>query len=74
MDITWVLQPNTYAVGTKEMMKWLDQNPLIDFRSIDRVFHPLEISRNSNFVCVLPNAKADFFGRIVLSDERSKGL
>lgn len=54
----------SYAFGTPDLMKWLDRNPLIEFQSIDKIFNPLEISRNPNFICILPARKADLYGRI----------
>jgi len=54
----------SYAFGTPELMKWLDKNPMVEFQGIDKIFNPLEISRNSHFVCILPARKADLHGRI----------
>lgn len=54
----------SYAFGTPELMKWLDRNPMVEFAGIDKIFNPLEISRNPQFVCILPARKADLHGRI----------
>jgi acyl-CoA hydrolase/GNAT superfamily N-acetyltransferase len=55
-----------YAFGTPELMKWLDRNPLIEFQGIDKVFSPLQIGRNPNFVSILPARKVDVTGHIAL--------
>ncbi|MBW1642657.1 MAG: GNAT family N-acetyltransferase [Deltaproteobacteria bacterium] len=54
----------SYAFGTPELMKWLDRNPMVEFAGIDKIFNPLEISRNPQFICILPARKADLYGRI----------
>ncbi len=54
----------SYAFGTPELMKWLDRNPLVEFQGIDKIFNSLEISRNPQFICILPARKADLYGRI----------
>jgi len=56
----------SYALGTSELMQWLDQNPLVEFQGIDKVFDPAQIGRNPNFTAVLPARKIDLSGRIVL--------
>jgi GNAT superfamily N-acetyltransferase len=47
-------------------MSWLDQNPLVEFQGIDKVFHPSQIGRNPRFMAVLPARKVDLTGRIAL--------
>ena len=56
----------SYAMGTPELMCWLDQNPLIEFQGIDKVFNPMRIGRNPRFVSVANIRKADLTGRIAL--------
>ncbi len=56
----------SYALGTPELMSWLDQNPLVEFQGIDKVFHPSQIGRNPRFMAVLPARKVDLTGRIAL--------
>ncbi|MCP4372573.1 MAG: GNAT family N-acetyltransferase [Deltaproteobacteria bacterium] len=56
----------SYALGTPKLMSWLDQNPLIEFQGIDKVFNPSRIGRNPRFVAVLPARKVDLTGRIAL--------
>ncbi len=56
----------SYAFGTPELMAWLDGNPLVEFQGTDKVFDPLQISRNSRYVAVLPARKVDLSGRIAL--------
>ncbi|NQU63380.1 MAG: GNAT family N-acetyltransferase [SAR324 cluster bacterium] len=56
----------SYAYGSAELMEWLDRNPLVEFQGIDKVFNPLQIGKNKNFVAVAQARKADLAGRITL--------
>ena len=56
----------SYALGTEELMSWLDRNPLVEFQAIDKVFDPMQIGRNSRFVALFPARKVDLSGRIAL--------
>jgi acyl-CoA hydrolase/GNAT superfamily N-acetyltransferase len=56
----------TYAVGTPELMAWLDRNPLIEFQSLDKVITPTQIGRNPRFMGILSARKADISGSIAL--------
>ena len=44
----------SYAFGTRELMAWLDRNPMVEFQGADKVFGPMQIGRNPGFVAVLP--------------------
>ncbi len=55
-----------YAMGSAELMQWLDRNPLVEFQSIDKVFNPIEIGRNSRFAAIFPARKVDLSGRIAM--------
>jgi acyl-CoA hydrolase/RimJ/RimL family protein N-acetyltransferase len=57
----------SYALGTPELMAWLDHNPLVEFQSIEQVFDPTQIGRNPNFVVVEQARKVDLLGRIAFS-------
>jgi acyl-CoA hydrolase/GNAT superfamily N-acetyltransferase len=56
----------SYAFGTPELLAWLDHNPLVEFQRIDKVFNPLIIGRNSQFVTVIAARKIDLYGRVGL--------
>jgi len=56
----------SYAWGTRELMKWLDRNPLVEFQGIDTVFNPVDIGRNPRTVTIVPARKVDLSGRIAL--------
>lgn len=56
----------SYALGTPRLMSWLDQNPLVEFQGIDKVFNPSQIGRNPRFIAILPTRKIDLTGRIAL--------
>ena len=56
----------SYAFGTWKLMKWLDNNPLVEFQRIDQVFNPLVIGSNPKFVTIVAARKVDLYGRIGL--------
>ncbi|MCP4118046.1 MAG: GNAT family N-acetyltransferase [Desulfobacteraceae bacterium] len=56
----------SYALGTPELMKWLDKNPMVEFQGVAQVFHPLEIGRNRQFVSIIPVRKVDLTSRIAM--------
>jgi acyl-CoA hydrolase/GNAT superfamily N-acetyltransferase len=57
----------SYALGTPELMAWLDNNPLIEFQGIEQLFDPIQIGRNPNFVVIFDARKVDLLGRVSFS-------
>ena len=57
----------SYAFGSAALMKWLNNNPMIEFQRISKVFNPLVISRNPNFITIVAGRKVDLYGRIGLN-------
>ena len=55
-----------YAMGSRELMRWLDRNPLVEFQSIENVINPMEIGKNSRFVAIFPARKVDLSGQIAM--------
>jgi len=62
----------SYAIGTRDLMKWLHRNPLVEFHRIDTVFNPVEMARNRRFVAVLPAHRVDLSGRVLLHSESGR--
>ena len=56
----------SYALGTRELMTWLDHNPLVEFQPIEKVFNPQEIGRNNRFKALFPIRRVDLTGRAAL--------
>jgi len=56
----------SYAIGSQQLLDWLNQNPLVEFQSVDKVFDPGQIGRNPQFVAILPARKMDLLGGIAL--------
>ncbi|MEH0020619.1 MAG: GNAT family N-acetyltransferase [Desulfobacter sp.] len=54
----------SYALGTKELMKWLHKNPLVEFQGIDWVCNPKFIANNPQFVAMYEGRKADILGSV----------
>jgi acyl-CoA hydrolase/GNAT superfamily N-acetyltransferase len=54
----------SYAVGTEELLKWLNNNPIIEFQGIDIVADPTKILTNDDFICILPGRKVDLTGEV----------
>jgi acyl-CoA hydrolase/ribosomal protein S18 acetylase RimI-like enzyme len=57
----------SYALGTPELLAWLDRNPLVEIQSIEQVCNPAHIGRNPNFVGVFQARKVDLFGRVAFN-------
>ncbi len=60
----------SYAMGTKELWRWLDCNPLVEFQGLDKVFNPMRIGRYQRFIAIVQCRKADLTGRIALHVSR----
>ena len=54
----------SYALGTPQLMAWLDRNPVVEFQGVEQVFDPIQAGRNPNFVVVFQARKVDLLGRI----------
>jgi len=54
----------SYAIGTPELLKWLDSNPLVEFQSTEKVMNPLNMGCNPRFISVVPCWKVDLSGSI----------
>ncbi|MCK9197115.1 MAG: GNAT family N-acetyltransferase [Syntrophales bacterium] len=54
----------SYALGTSELMQWLDRNPLVEFHPIDMVMDFKNIGQNNNYIAILPARKVDLTGGI----------
>ncbi|MBU1569793.1 MAG: GNAT family N-acetyltransferase [Proteobacteria bacterium] len=57
----------SYALGTPELLAWLNRNPLVEFQSIDKVFDPVKIGSNPKFIAVFQARKVDLSGLIALN-------
>ncbi|WP_054029688.1 GNAT family N-acetyltransferase [Desulfatitalea tepidiphila] len=55
-----------FALGSTQLMRWLDRNPLVEFQSVDRVFNPADIGRNDRFVLIIPGRRVDLAGRAAM--------
>ena len=60
----------SYAIGTPELMAWLDNNPMVEFQSIDQVFNPVHIGKNPKFMAILSARKIGLYGRVALHTGR----
>jgi acyl-CoA hydrolase/GNAT superfamily N-acetyltransferase len=56
----------SYALGTPVLMEWLNNNPLVEFQRISKVFNPVIIGRNPKFIMTVSARKVDLYGRIGL--------
>lgn len=56
----------SYALGTSDLLAWLDRNPLVEFQGLDKTCSPVQAGRNSDFVAILPARRVDLSGRIAL--------
>ncbi len=60
----------SYAMGTPELMKWLDRNPLVEFQGIDIVSNPGSMGLNDHFITIIQARKVDLTGNIALHTGR----
>lgn len=56
----------SYILGTEELMKWLDRNPLVEFQPEDVIMDPKTIGLNDNMAALLPARKVDLTGNVAL--------
>ena len=56
----------SYALGTKDLLQWLNQNPMVEFQGIDKVFDPAQIGRNPKFNAIIAARKIDLCGKLAL--------
>ena len=56
----------SYALGTPELMKWLDRNPLAEFQPINVTADPKNMGLSNPFIAIMPARKADVTGGIAL--------
>lgn len=47
----------SYACGTADLLRWLDQNPEVEFQPVEKVFDPLAIGRNPCFMAIVSEAR-----------------
>ncbi|HOW57399.1 MAG TPA: GNAT family N-acetyltransferase, partial [Smithellaceae bacterium] len=55
-----------YAQGTPELMKWLHNNPLVEFQGIDLISEQFKTGANDKIIAILPARKVDLTGNIAL--------
>jgi acyl-CoA hydrolase len=60
----------SYALGTRELMDWLDSHPLVEFQGVDVLGDPDRIHRNSKTVAILPIRRVDLTGQIAFLEGR----
>jgi acyl-CoA hydrolase/ribosomal protein S18 acetylase RimI-like enzyme len=56
----------SYVIGTKELMQWLDLNPLIEFQPQDIIMDPKIIGLNDRMIAILQARKVDLTGNVAL--------
>lgn len=54
----------SYAVGTRDLHKWLDRNPLVEFQGIDWVCNAALIAKNPQVVSMYEARKVDIIGSV----------
>jgi acyl-CoA hydrolase/GNAT superfamily N-acetyltransferase len=56
----------SYLMGTEELMRWLDKNPLVEFQPEDVIMDPKVIGTNDKMIAILPARKIDLTGNVAL--------
>ena len=62
----------SYAFGTPDLIRWLNDNPLIEFQCINVVADPRLVGVNKRYMAILPARKVDLSGRVAMHS--GKGL
>ena len=56
----------SYILGTKELMKWLDRNPLVEFQPKDVLMDPKVVGQNDRMTALFPARKVDLTSNVAL--------
>ena len=56
----------SYILGTKELMQWLDRNPLVEFQPKDVLMDPKVIGQNDRMTALFPARKVDLTSNVAL--------
>lgn len=59
----------SYVLGSRELMAWIDRNPLVELQSVEQVFDPVVTGRNANMVVIDQAREVDLFGRVTFPFE-----
>jgi acyl-CoA hydrolase/GNAT superfamily N-acetyltransferase len=60
----------SYAIGSENLMGWLNGNARVELHGLDKVFDPLLIGENPRVVFIHPAGEVDLSGRVVLNTDR----
>jgi 4-hydroxybutyrate CoA-transferase len=55
----------TFLYGTKKLYDFVDDNPLIELRTVDYTNHPMVVMKNAKMVCINSAIQVDLWGQIV---------
>lgn len=56
----------SYILGTKELMQWLDRNPLVEFQPKDVLMDPKVVGQNDRMTALFPARKVDLTSNVAL--------
>jgi len=54
----------SFALGSEELYKWLDNNPSVHFYTVDQVLDPYILARNDKLVCINSGLEVDLTGQV----------
>lgn len=54
----------TFALGSRRMYDYIDDNPMVEMLPVDYVNDPMVISRHPNFISVNAALEVDFYGQV----------
>jgi len=60
----------SYILGTQELLRWLNNNPLVEFQPEDVIMDPKIIGMNEKMISLLPARKVDLTGNVALHTGR----
>lgn len=56
----------SYAIGSKELLNWLEANPMVEFQSTEKVMNSVTMGQNSKYMAIVPVRKVDLSGGIAI--------
>ncbi len=54
----------SFALGSEDLYKWLNNNPSVLFYSVDQVLNPANLAQNDKMVCINSGLEVDLTGQV----------
>lgn len=54
----------SFALGSEDLYKWLNNNPMVHFYSVDQVLDPYTLAKNDKMICINSALEIDLTGQV----------